>query len=93
MKMVEAFRRFGLIVPEINEQRFLEPDKILRIGVPPVRLEIHTGIDGVTFDDCHPNRVDTELDGIRVVLIGLEDLKRNKSASGRAKDLNDLEHL
>ena len=92
-KLVETFNEFGLNVPEIHEQRFLEPDRIFRIGVPPVRLEIHTGIDGVEFEECYANRVSGRIDDIDVPLIALEDLKRNKTASGRSKDLNDLENL
>ena len=92
-KMVETFHQFGLNVPGLGEHRFLERDKIFRIGVPPVRLEIHTGIDGVEFDECYPNRVSGVIDDIGVTLIALADLKRNKAASGRSKDLNDLENL
>jgi len=92
-RVVNAFQSFGLTAPEINTDRFQKPNMIFRIGVPPVRLEIHTGIDGVFFDECYAQRANAELDGIGVTLIGLEDLKRNKAASGRAKDLDDLEHL
>jgi predicted nucleotidyltransferase len=92
-RLVETFADFGLALPEITADRFLTPDKIFRIGVPPVRLEIHTSVDGVQFDECFANRISAEIDGTSVILIGLEDLKRNKVASGRAKDLDDLEHL
>lgn len=92
-RVVDAFRSFGLAAPEINTERFLKANMIFRIGVPPVRLEIHTGIDGVTFEECYGERVVAALDGIDVALIGLEDLKRNRAASARAKDLDDLEHL
>jgi hypothetical protein len=63
------------------------------MGVPPIRLEIVTTISGVSFDECYPDRVVDILDGIQVNLISLQHLKINKKASGRFKDLNDLENL
>jgi hypothetical protein len=70
-----------------------QPGKILRMGVPPLRIEIQTAASGVDFDDCHARRVDAVLDGIPVAIIHADDLKTNKRAAGRPKDLNDLDHL
>ena len=64
-----------------------------RLGYPPIRIEILTQIDGVTFRDCYARRLLTKIDGIEINIIGLEDLKKNKKASGRYKDLDDLENL
>ena len=66
---------------------------ILRMGVPPLRLEILTSISGVDFEECYGRRILAEIGGCEVSVIGLEDLKRNKRASGRAKDLADLDEL
>jgi hypothetical protein len=63
------------------------------MGMPPVRIEIATGISGVRFDECYPTRVVDVLDGVPVNLIDLTHLKINKKAAGRHKDLNDLENL
>ena len=63
------------------------------MGVPPLRIELLTGVSGVEFEGCYRARTMATLDGVEVSLIGLEDLKINKAASGRHKDLNDLEHL
>ena len=68
-------------------------NKIARMGVPPFRIEILTTISGVAFDKCYAERVVDKIDGIDVNLISLKHLKVNKKASGRLKDLNDLEHL
>ena len=65
---------------------------LIRMGLPPVRLEILTN-SGVEFADCYGRRHQAELDGIPVNFIRLEDLKRNKAASGRLKDRLDLEFL
>jgi hypothetical protein len=57
------------------------------------RVPVQTGIDGVSFDDCYPRRVTADLDGVSVGFISLDDLKVNKAASGRNKDLADLDNL
>jgi hypothetical protein len=72
---------------------FSTPDQIIRMGVPPLRLEILTSISGVDFEECYARREIAEVEGIFVPVIRLEDLKRNKLASGRLKDLADLEDL
>ena len=63
------------------------------MGVPPVRIEVLTGISGVSFEDCYPERTEDLIDGVPVNLINLSQLKVNMLASGRHTDLSDLEHL
>jgi predicted nucleotidyltransferase len=92
-KMVTVLKEFGFDVPNLSADLFLKDDQIVRMGVPPVRLEIFTTIPGVRFEDCYESRIEDVMDGIKVQLISLEDLKQNKKASGRNKDLNDLENL
>lgn len=92
-KMVAVLEEFGFNFPELNVDLFLEQDKIIRMGVPPMRLEILTTVSGVEFEICYQNRIIAELDGVQIDMIGLDDLKRNKLAAGRHKDLNDLENL
>ena len=92
-KIVAVLEEFGFNMPELNADLFLEKDKVIRMGVPPMRLEILTTISGVEFEACYQNRIEDELDGVKISLIGLGDLKRNKLSSGRHKDLNDLENL
>ena|SRR2546423_2042163 len=92
-KLVEVLRKFGFDVPALNKSLFQEPGHVVRMGVPPVRLEILSSIDGVDFEDCYPRRQVAEIDGVEVNLISLADLKANKRASGRHQDLSDLEKL
>jgi predicted nucleotidyltransferase len=66
---------------------------VIEIGREPNKIQILTGIDGVAFAAVHTNRIDIDLDGLRVPFIGLEDLLRNKRAAGRSKDLIDVEEL
>lgn len=63
------------------------------MGEPPLRIEIITSASGVDFSDCYRNRVIDEIDGVQVNFINLEELKKNKEAAGRHKDLDDLENL
>ncbi|MBN1663690.1 MAG: hypothetical protein JW943_08820 [Deltaproteobacteria bacterium] len=92
-KIALTFRDFGIPNEAISESFFLEANKIIRVGVPPVRLEVITGASGVTFNECYANREVVEIDGIPINLISLGDLKKNKSAAGRHKDMEDMEHL
>ncbi|MCA9946383.1 MAG: hypothetical protein KC449_23025 [Anaerolineales bacterium] len=92
-QVVTVLKTFGFDLPELNEALFLEENQVIRMGVPPMRLELQTSISGVEFDVCFAERVVDEIDGVMVNLISLAHLKQNKLASGRYKDLNDLEHL
>jgi hypothetical protein len=92
-KLVDVFHRFGMQDAKLTPSIFQERGKIVRIGVPPMRIEVLTEIDGVLFEDCYAARVTTEIDGQKVHLISRRHLRINKRASGRHKDLDDLEHL
>jgi predicted nucleotidyltransferase len=92
-KVVDVLREFGFDQPELSPQLFLKEWQIIRLGLPPVRIEIATTISGVNFRDCFAKRILDELDGVKVNLIDLKHLKLNKKASGRHSDLADLENL
>lgn len=93
VRLVKVLKEFGFGVKELSEELFLRPGAIVRLGVPPMRLEIMTDISGVTFAECYQARNAIRLDGIRIQIISRVDLKKNKQSSGRPKDLDDLEHL
>ncbi|MDX6528958.1 MAG: hypothetical protein QOH41_1248 [Blastocatellia bacterium] len=92
-RAVETLIDFGFDVPELSVNLFLQDDQIIRMGVAPLRIEVSTSISGVEFDECYRERLETTLDGEPVSLISLNNLRLNKKASGRLKDLTDLEHL
>lgn len=92
-RVAQALMEFGFRGEDVPDSLFMEADRIVRMGIPPMRLEIITTISGVEFDACYARRALAEIDGVTVSIIGLEDLKINKKASGRHKDLNDLEQL
>ncbi len=84
-------RQFGFA--EAKADDFLHRAKIIRMGVPPVRLEILTSITGVDFQDCYSRRIVVDWDGVQVNIIHRDDLVKNKKATGRLKDRLDLEQL
>jgi len=93
MKMVEAMKEFGFDPPELQKELFLKEQKVIRMGVPPMRLEIFTSIDGVNFKTCFNNRVIADFGDFKVNFISKDDLLINKRASGRPQDLVDFDKL
>jgi len=63
------------------------------MGHPPIRIKILTSISGVDFEKCFKDRVVDVIDDIKINFISLTNLKRNKQACGRYKDLDDLTNL
>lgn len=88
-----ALREFGYPVGEDVIEALRTANRILRMGVPPLRIELLTSISGVEFEDCYSRRILIEVDGLLVPTIALDDLKQNKRSSGRLKDLADVQEL
>lgn len=66
---------------------------VFSFGTPPVSIEILKSISGITFQEVYEKSLQTKFDGLDIRIIHLNHLKQNKVASGRNKDLNDLENL
>lgn len=92
-RVVAALVAFGFGAEALSPDLFTAPDSLVRMGLPPNRVEVLTSVSGVTFEACWANRVEAVWDGVPVCVLGLADLKVNKRASGRAKDLADLDEL
>ena len=92
-RLVDVFQQFGMQSQQLTPELFQKSDQIIRMGMPPVRIEVLTDIDGVAFADCYASRISTEIDGQPVRLIARHHLRMNKQAAGRYKDLDDLENL
>lgn len=92
-RMVTVLKEFGFNTSELSGKLFLESNNIVRLGEPPLRVEVINTISGVTFDECYTERVSDIIDGTEFDIISLHHLKINKKASGRHKDLDDLENL
>ena len=92
-RIVLCLHEFGFDTPDVTPELFEDPDRIVRMGEAPLRIEILMEIDGVNFDDCYSRADEQMVDGSPVPVISLDDLKVNKRASGRPKDRDDLENL
>ena len=92
-KLEAAIRLMGFNPPGLKAEWFVRKGAVLRIGQEPLRFDIINDIDGVTFAECYARRVEAVIEGIPVNIISLPDLKTNKKASGRNKDLADLDYL
>ena len=92
-RVIEAIKQLGYAPPMLKTKYLSKPGSVLRIGVQPLAFDIINQIAGVSFSECFDRRVVVELDSVKANVIGLSDLKVNKKASGRNKDLADLDYL
>ena len=92
-RIEKALREFGFAAAGLTPDLFLTPNNVVRMGVPPIRIEILTSISGVPFESCYAEKEMIQIEEILVPVISLARLRQNKAASGRAKDLADLESL
>ncbi len=92
-RVLQVLAAFGFGETGVTADELAAPERVFRMGLPPVRIELQTTISGVQFADCYARAVRDEIEGVPVRIISLEDLRRNKHAAGRTKDLADLEHL
>ena len=92
-RIMTALRKFGFESLKISESDFTTPDSIVQLGYPPVRIDILTSLDGVEFESCFASRHRVVFEGLPINFISIADLKLNKEASGRTRDIDDLENL
>ncbi|MCA2659190.1 MAG: hypothetical protein EWV52_02155 [Microcystis panniformis Mp_MB_F_20051200_S6D] len=91
--LIKALEGFGFGSLGLTIDDFLTPDQVIQLGYPPNRIDLITTPDGVEFQTCYLSRIEVKIDDIIVNFIDLENLKKNKKASGRLQDLADLENL
>ena len=82
-----------LLSDDIRESDFGRPDMVVQLGLPPYRIDILTGLTGVSFADAWTDRIEELFEGVRVPFMGRAAFIRNKRVTGRKKDLADLESL
>jgi hypothetical protein len=92
-KLVNALVDFGYAASHLSPTPFTNPAKIVRLGVPPVCIDLIMSISGADFASSYARRKLDESAGVPVSLISLDDLKANKRAAGRPKDIDDLNYL
>lgn len=94
-RLVKAFAQFGLSVFDMSEEKFLDADSadVFSFGRPPVSIDILTRLKGVEFDNAFSRAMQFDENGLIVRFIHLNNLIEAKKASGRYKDLDDIEKL
>jgi hypothetical protein len=94
-KIATAFLNFGMPVFDMTENSFLNNTElnVFTFGKPPSSIDVMVEVKGLSFEDCYKNAVYFEEDGLMIRTIFISDLINAKKASGRAKDIDDLENL
>ncbi len=92
-KVLRALSSFGAPLHDLSPHDLARPGLIFQIGVPPVRIDVITAIDGVEFAEAWPERIAARLGGLSVPVLSRQHLIANKRASGRLQDLADVERL
>ena len=93
LRVLDALRAFGAPLFDLTPEDLVGTDTVFQIGLPPSRIDILTDLTGVTFADVWPERVRHAFGEIEVDFIGRAAFIRNKRATGRAKDLGDIDGL
>ena len=91
--VLRALRRFGAPLRGLTIDDLQRDDTIFQIGVAPRRIDIITGASGLQFEETFHRSAEIRIEGLRVRIPSVDDLIRNKKASGRTKDLADAEAL
>ena len=92
-RVLRALGAFGAPLGGLSAADLVLPDLVYQVGVPPRRIDLLTGIDGVSFEAAFPRRIEVVEGALRVPVLGRADLLVNKRAAGRAKDLADIDRL
>jgi len=84
---------FGFGGLGLKQADFVNSYQVIQLGLPPNRIDLLTSMTGVSFDEAWAEKVEAELEGMKVNILGRQALIRNKKATRRAQDLADLEAL
>ena len=92
-RILAALEAFGFVSSGLTERDFVRPDHVVQLGVPPVRIDLITSLTGVSWDEAFAGRIAGRYGDAPVFYIGREQFIANKRATGRKRDLADLEVL
>lgn len=92
-KLMQVIQKFGFGDLDLSVDDFLQEDQVVQLGISPNRIDLLTFLSGISFQEAWATREHGEIDGLNVAFISKEMFKRNKAASGRTRDLADLEQL
>lgn len=92
-RILKSLKEFGFGGLGITEQDLLTPEQVLQLGYPPNRIDILTGIEGVSWEEAFQNRKNIVHDDLVLPVIGKDELIKNKLSTGRIKDMADVEKI
>jgi hypothetical protein len=92
-KMVTVLKDFGFESLGLKKDDFLKENYVTQLGYPPLRIDILNSISGVDFDEAYKGKIIGQVEDLKVSFINIADFIANKSATGRAKDLGDIEAI
>jgi hypothetical protein len=92
-RVLRALRAFSAPLLELGREDLLRSDTVFQIGVAPRRIDLLTGLTGLTFEEAWPARTTASVEGLEIPVLGREELLRNKEATGRPQDLADAAWL
>ena len=92
-RVLRALSVFGAPLGDLTADDLTKKETMFQIGLPPLRIDIITGIDGVEFADAWPDRLETVFGGVPASVISRHHLITNKKTAGRLQDLADVEQL
>ena len=91
--ILKSVNEFGFSSFKLNQSDFTKPGNVIQLGYPPLRIDLLTEIDGVTFEESFRNRKEVTIEDLTVNFIGYNDLLKNKKESGRPRDIDDIDNL
>ena len=92
-KVITALKSFGAPLIDLTKRDLTSPNTVFQIGIPPLRIDLVTSIDGVEFDEAWADRFNARFAEVPVNVISRQHLIKNKSSTGRLQDQADVEHL
>jgi len=92
-KMVNVLKDFGFESLQLTKEDFLKENYVTQLGYPPLRIDILNAISGVNFDEAYAGRIIGQEEELTISFINIQDFIANKMATGRAKDLGDIDLL
>ena len=91
--VLRALRRFGAPLQNLTKEDLQKDGTVFQIGVAPRRIDIITAATGLQFEETYRNSISINIEAVEVHIPSINDLIRNKRATGRTKDLADAETL
>jgi predicted nucleotidyltransferase len=91
--ILKSVNEFGFSSFNLSQSDFTKAGNVIQLGYPPLRIDLLTEIDGVAFEECFKNRKEVLIEDLKVNFISHDDLLKNKKATGRPRDIDDIENL